>query len=160
MPIALTNRPELAAQRDVIRAAEETVRREKNRPLLPTVYLTGFQSPGQMRMQGEVFGLGQGSKMNNWSLRNDVSMQLIWSLDGLGLGNLARIKQQRGVQSRTIVDLRAFKTPSSPMSMAPKLISSPPRCACSKPSDQCARHSSLSTAITRGWLKPNASRTC
>ena len=109
MPIALTNRPELAAQRAMIRAAEETVRREKNRPLLPTVYLTGFQSPGQMRMQGEVFGLGQGSKMNNWSLRDDVSMQLIWSLDGLGLGNLARIKQQRGVQSRTIVDLRRIQ---------------------------------------------------
>ena len=70
-----------------------SIRQEKNRPLLPSVYITGFQSPGQMRMQFDVFGLGQGSKMDNWGLREDVSLQLIWHLEGLGLGNLARIKE-------------------------------------------------------------------
>jgi len=109
MPIAITNRPELASQRAMIQGAEAVIRQEKNRPLLPNVYLTGFQSPGQMRMQGMVFGLGQGSKMNNWSLREDVSLQLIWSLEGLGLGNLARIKRARGVESQTIVTLRKMQ---------------------------------------------------
>ncbi|MBX7073819.1 MAG: TolC family protein [Pirellulales bacterium] len=104
-PIAIRSRPELAAQRALVRAAQETIRREKYRPLLPTILLTGFQSPGYMRMQGTVFGTGRGAKMNNWSLREDVSAQVVWQLDGLGLGNLARIKQQRGVESENIVKL-------------------------------------------------------
>ncbi|HEY1784836.1 MAG TPA: TolC family protein [Pirellulales bacterium] len=106
MPIALTNRPELSSQRSVIEAADVAIRREKNRPLLPSVFITGFQSPGQMRMQAEVFGLGKNSSMNWWSLRDDVSLQLVWQLEGLGLGNLARIKKARGMESMAIVDLR------------------------------------------------------
>ena len=109
MPIALTNRPELASQRAMIQAAEQSIRQEKNRPLLPMFLLTGFQSPGQMRMQGEVFGLGKGAKMNNWSLRDDVSLQLVWQLEGLGLGNLARIKKARGMESEQIVVLRRMQ---------------------------------------------------
>jgi outer membrane protein TolC len=105
MPIAIRGRPELAAQRALVRAAQETIRREKYRPVLPTILLTGFQSPGYMRMQGMVFGTGRGAKMNNWSLREDVSAQVVWQLDGLGLGNLARIKKQRGVESENIVKL-------------------------------------------------------
>src|SRR5947209_11691421 len=43
MPIALTNRPELASRRALVLAAEQRVRREKNRPLLPNVLINGFQ---------------------------------------------------------------------------------------------------------------------
>jgi hypothetical protein len=39
-----------------------------------------------------------------WSLRDDVSLQLIWQLEGFGLGNCARIKEQRGEESRATVD--------------------------------------------------------
>ena len=35
MPIALTNRPELASRRALVQAAESAIRREKARPLLP-----------------------------------------------------------------------------------------------------------------------------
>jgi len=105
MPIGLANRPELASQQALIRAAAVTIRQEKARPLLPTILVTGFQSPGGMTMQGMVFGLGQGDKMNLWSLREDVSGQLIWQLDALGFGNMAKIKKQRGMESRAIVDL-------------------------------------------------------
>lgn len=105
MPIAMTHRPELASQRAMLQAAELAVRREKNRPLLPTVLLTGFQSPGGMRMQGMVFGIGNGMKMDLWSLREDVSAQVVWQLEGMGFGNLARIKKERGTQSQAIVDL-------------------------------------------------------
>ena len=35
-------------------------------------------------------------------------LQLLWQLEALGIGNLARIKEQRGEQSRAIIDL--FKT--------------------------------------------------
>ncbi len=106
MTLALEFRPELAAQRAMIRSAEAVVRQEKNRVVLPTLYLTGFQSPGHMRMQAMVFGLGHGSSMNNFSLREDVSLQAIWQLEGLGFGNLAKIKKSRGDQSEAIVRLR------------------------------------------------------
>ena len=76
------------------------IRQEKLRPLLPTILLTGFQTPGGMRMQFGAFGTGPDSAMNNWSIRDDVSLQAVWQLEGMGLGNLARIKKQRGEQSR------------------------------------------------------------
>ena len=64
MPVALTNRPEVAARRALLEAAEARVRREKARPLLPTVMLNGFQTPGGMYIQGGVFGLGPNSSLN------------------------------------------------------------------------------------------------
>ncbi len=106
MPIALSNRPEIASRRARILAAEAGVRREKARPLLPIVLLTGYQTPGGMLLQGGIFGLGPNSSLNQFAGRDDVSIQLIWQLESLGIGNLARIKAQRGQQSRAIVDLR------------------------------------------------------
>jgi hypothetical protein len=103
--IAILNRPELASQKSMIEAAEVRIRREKLRPFLPYLLLTGWQSPGGMRMQAGVFGTGRGHDLNNWSLRDDVSMQLIWQLEGFGLGNLARVKQQRGEESEQIVKM-------------------------------------------------------
>ena len=106
MPIALTNRPELASRRAMIEAAEAGIRREKARPLMPIVILTGYQTPGGMLIQGGFFGLGPNSSLNQWSGRDDVSIQLVWQLESLGIGNLARIKAQRGQQSRAVIDLR------------------------------------------------------
>jgi hypothetical protein len=105
MPIALTNRPEVASRRALIQAAESRIRREKSRPLLPVVMLNGFQSAG-MLIQGGVFALGPNSSLNQWVGRDDVSIQLMWQLENFGIGNLGRIKAQRGLQSRAIVDLR------------------------------------------------------
>ena len=45
MPIALTNRPEIASQRAMVQAATAGIRREKMRPVLPSVILNGFQAP-------------------------------------------------------------------------------------------------------------------
>jgi outer membrane protein TolC len=105
MPLALLNRPELASNRALVQAAEARLRREKMRPVLPNVMLNGFQSSGGMLIQAGVFGTGPNSSLNQWSGRSDVSVQLIWQLEGFGLGNLARIKRQRGEQSKAIVDL-------------------------------------------------------
>ena len=104
--IALTNRPELASYHALVQAAEARIRREKMRPLLPIVVIGGFQTPGGMLIQGGVFGLGPNSSLNQWTGRVDVSLQLVWQLDAFGIGNLARIKQQRGDESRTIIELR------------------------------------------------------
>jgi hypothetical protein len=102
--IAVANRPELSSRRALVQAAETRVRREKNRPLLPLILLNGFQSAG-MYYQIGIFGLGPNTSMNQYVYRSDPNIQLIWQLDGLGIGNLARIKQQRGEESQAFVDL-------------------------------------------------------
>ncbi len=106
MPIALTNRPEIASGRAFIEAAEVGLRREKARPFIPIVVLTGFQSPGGMFIQGGLFGLGPNSSLNQWTGRDDISIQFMWQLEHLGIGNLARIKAQRGRESQAVIDLR------------------------------------------------------
>ena len=58
-----------------------------------------------MVLQGGTFGLGPNSSLNQWAGRDDVSFQLIWQFDAFGIGNLARIKEQRGGQSETFVHL-------------------------------------------------------
>jgi outer membrane protein TolC len=103
--IALTNRPELSSRRALVQAAEERIRREKMRPFLPIVIINGFQASGGMLYQAGIFGLGPNSSLNQWTGRNDVSLQLVWQFDAFGIGNLARIKDQRGEQSGAIVDL-------------------------------------------------------
>ena len=45
MPIALTNRPELASRQALVEAAEVAIRREKARPFIPQIVLNGFQTP-------------------------------------------------------------------------------------------------------------------
>ena len=105
MPVALTNRPELASRQSLVQAAELKVRQEKMRPILPVVMLNGLQSAG-MWIQGGIFAIGPNSSLNQWNGRDDVSVQLIWQLENFGFGNLARIKGQRGLESQAIIDLR------------------------------------------------------
>ena len=66
--------------------------------------INGFQSPNEL-LQAGIFGLGQNKSLNQWTGRDDLSYQLIWQLEGFGIGNLARIKKQRGDQSRAVIDL-------------------------------------------------------
>jgi outer membrane protein TolC len=104
MNIALKNRPEIAANRALVAAAEARIRREKMRPALPVIMINGFQSAG-MLIQGGIFGLGPNSSLNQWTGRADVSLQAMWQLEGFGIGNLARVKQQRGEESHSIIML-------------------------------------------------------
>lgn len=105
IPIGLTNRPELAAHQAEIKAALVRIRQEKMRPVLPSIILTGFQTPGGMVPQASIFGTGKGGKMNQWSFRDDVSAQIMWQWDGFGFGNMALIKKRRGEQSQAITKL-------------------------------------------------------
>jgi outer membrane protein TolC len=105
MPVALANRPELASRQAIVQAAEVRVRREKWRPALPLFTINGFQHPG-FTLQAGVFGLGPNASMDQWRGRSDVTVQLVWQLEQFGLGNLAKIKRQRGLESRAIVDFR------------------------------------------------------
>jgi hypothetical protein len=103
MPVALANRPEIASRRALAAAAEAGVRREKARPLIPELALTGFQTPFEL-IQAGIFGFGPNSSLNQWRGRADVSLQPLIQWKNLGLGNLAMIKAQRGLESLAVVD--------------------------------------------------------
>ena len=107
MPVALTNRPELASHQALVQAAVAAIRREKARPFLPNVLLNGFQTPYE-QIQAGIFGIGPNSSLNQWRGRDDISIQPLWQLESLGIGNLARIKGQRGMESLAIIEF--FKT--------------------------------------------------
>ena len=104
IPIGLTNRPELASQQEVVAAVAQRIRREKGRMLMPSMLLNGFQTPHEL-IQFGIQGIGPGHNTELWSYRNDFSLQAMWELEALGLGNLARIKEQRGEQSQAIIEL-------------------------------------------------------
>jgi outer membrane protein TolC len=107
IPVGLTNRPELAAHQALVQAVATRIRQEKGRILLPSILINGFQTPYE-QIQAGIFGLGPNSSLNQWVGRADLSYQGLWELEGMGIGNLARIKEQRGEQSRAIIEL--FKT--------------------------------------------------
>ncbi len=105
MTVALANRPELASRQALLEAAAVRVQREKRRPFLPILRLDGFQH-AQMHLQYGIFGIGPNSSLNQFRGRADTSFQVMWQLEAFGIGNLARIKAQRGMQSQAVVDLR------------------------------------------------------
>jgi outer membrane protein TolC len=72
IPIGLTNRPELASQQALVQAVLVRIRQEKLRPLLPSVLLTGFQTPAELLEVGAQ-GFGNGGKLNLWNSRDDIS---------------------------------------------------------------------------------------
>jgi outer membrane protein TolC len=104
IPIGLTNRPELASHQAMVQATLVAIRREKLRPLLPSVLINGFQTPYEL-IEGGGYGVGNGGKLNIWSSRDDISPQLLWTAEQMGLGNLADIKEQRGMASQALVQL-------------------------------------------------------
>jgi hypothetical protein len=108
--IGLTNRPELAAHQAMVQATLVAIRQEKLRPLVPSVLLNGFQTPFELLEFGG-YGVGAGGKLNLWSSRDDISPQALWTAETMGLGTLARIKEQRGMSSQAVVEL--FKVQDS-----------------------------------------------
>jgi outer membrane protein TolC len=103
MPLALANRPEVASRKAMVAAAEASVRREKARPFIPVVSIAGFQTPFEM-LQAGIFGIGPNSSLNQWAGRDDFSIQPLFQLKNIGLGNLAQIKSQRGNESLAIIE--------------------------------------------------------
>ncbi len=107
MAVALTNRPELGTHKALVEASLAELRAEKSRPFLPTVLINGFQTPNEM-IQAGIFGIGPNSSLNQWRGRADLSYQPLWQLEAFGIGNLARIKAARGMQSMAIIEF--YKT--------------------------------------------------
>jgi outer membrane protein TolC len=99
IPIALTNRPELAAQQALVQASLRLLKLEKMRPLVPSLLLRGFSTPVVGTLGVSFFGGGLNDSLNNFGIRQDWDMQAIWTLQNFGLGNRALI-HQRAAENR------------------------------------------------------------
>jgi outer membrane protein TolC len=105
VPIGLTYRPELASQQAAVQATLTLLKQERLRPLIPSLLLRGFSTPVTGTLAAGVFGGGANSSIGNGGLRSDVDVQLLWQLDNLGFGNVAKIHQREGENRLAVIDL-------------------------------------------------------
>jgi outer membrane protein TolC len=107
IPIGLTLRPELASQQALVQAALARIRQERMRPLIPSLILAGGPGavgPGGFLMGG-VFASGAHGTGDPTGARDDVSAGLVWSLDNMGLGNRALVRERRAEQMQFLIEL-------------------------------------------------------
>jgi outer membrane protein TolC len=108
VPVALTNRPELAAQQALVQATLERQRQERLRPLVPSVLLRGAATNPSGTLAGGLFGGGRNNTVSNFSARGDFDVQVLWELQNLGLGNRARVDERRAENRLAVLEL--FRT--------------------------------------------------
>jgi outer membrane protein TolC len=105
IPLALMNRPELAAQQALVQATLERLRQERLRPLVPSVLLRGSSTPVTGTLAGGLYGGGPNDFMGNFGARSDFDLQVVWEFQNLGLGNRARVNERRGEHQLSILEL-------------------------------------------------------
>ncbi len=101
--VALNNRPELAENQALVRAAVQRVRTAQYRPLLPNVVLNynwgdfgGGPDPNMAIVGGKVVtvpGFGPSGRIHHFAPRSDFDATLLWRLNNMGFGNLAEIRE-------------------------------------------------------------------
>jgi outer membrane protein TolC len=101
IPLALTNRPELAAQQALVQATLEQLRQERARPFLPSLLVRGASTNPAGTLGAGVFGGGINESLNHFGARLDYDVQLLWELQNLGLGNRARVKERQAEHGLT-----------------------------------------------------------
>lgn len=92
--LAIRNRPELAANRELALAALERLRQARYGPLFPRVqidYLAG------------TFGGGRNSYIGDFSGRGDLGAQAYWELRNFGFGNAAQVRERAADRDSTIL---------------------------------------------------------
>lgn len=94
--IALRTRPDLAALRYVVSAAQQSVRKARTGPLLPRVVV---------EQQTGGFGGGVNDYVGQFAARSAVGAGLYWDLQNLGFGDLAVIRERRAELSQTLFRL-------------------------------------------------------
>lgn len=108
VPVALTNRPELAGQQAVVQAALARLRAEKVRPLVPSVALRSVSTNPGGTLGWGAFGGGRNNRVGDFAGRSDFDLQLFWEFQNFGLGNRARAGEQRAVHAAATLEL--FRT--------------------------------------------------
>ena len=104
IPIGLTNRPELAAHRALVQATLERLKQERLRPLLPSLVLQGRDGPGNL-FTGGLFGGGRNDNLDTWGGRFDMDMGVVWTLNNLGAGNGALVRERAAQQQAAVLEL-------------------------------------------------------
>lgn len=104
IPVALTNRPELAADQALIQAALVRVRQEKVRPFAPTVALRGVGS-NVSGLAGGYFGGGINGDVSNFGGRFSFDLQAVWEVQNLGFGNRATVREREAEQRAALLQL-------------------------------------------------------
>lgn len=105
IPIALMNRPELASRQALVAATLERLRQEKLRPLVPSVLLRGASTNPAGTLAGGYFGAGRNDRLGDFGARSDFDIQVLWELQNLGLGNRARVNEQRAEHQVALIEL-------------------------------------------------------
>lgn len=105
IPVALTHRPELAAQQALVQATLRLLRLEKLRPLIPSILLRGWSTPVTGTLAFGYFGGGQNGDLSNFGVRQDWDIQALWTLQNFGFGNRALIRQRDAENKVALVEL-------------------------------------------------------
>jgi outer membrane protein TolC len=94
IPVGLRNRPELASQQALIEATLQRLRQERLSPLIPSLVLRGTGTNPPASFSGGYYGAGNDS-VGKYGPRSDVELQAVWTLQGFGLVNRAKIRERR-----------------------------------------------------------------
>jgi outer membrane protein TolC len=108
IPVALTNRPELATQQALVRATLQRLRQERLRPLIPSVLLRGASTNPAGTLAAGLFGGGLNDNMGHFGMRSDFDVQVLWELQNLGFGNRARVNERKAENELAVLEL--FRT--------------------------------------------------
>jgi outer membrane protein TolC len=103
--IGLSSRPELAADQALVQAALARLRQEKLRPFIPSILLRGASTPVTGTLGAGVFAGGTNGDLGSTSARSDWDLQILWQLDNLGLGNIARARQRDSEHCQALLEL-------------------------------------------------------
>ncbi len=103
--VGLTNRPELASQQAFVLATLERLKQEKMRPLIPSLAFRSTSTNPSGSLAVGSFGAGSSGKIGDFGGRFDYDIQVIWELENLGLGNLAKVKARRSEHQSALLEL-------------------------------------------------------
>jgi outer membrane protein TolC len=104
MPLAVRNRPEIASRRELVAAAEQILRQERNRPFLPNLIAASPATPTGLLAAGN-FSAGANDSLGSNGSRLDIEVAAVWQLQNAGVGNVGRIRQRRAERDVTSIDL-------------------------------------------------------
>jgi outer membrane protein TolC len=108
IPVALSNRPELASRQALVQATIARLKQERMRPLVPSVLIRGAATnPGKTLSSG-YFGGGINDNLSNFAGRNTFDVQLVWEFQNLGMGNRAQVRERQAENQQAVLDL--FRT--------------------------------------------------
>jgi outer membrane protein TolC len=108
IPVALTNRPELATQQALVQATLQRLRQERIRPLVPSVLLRGASTGIFGTLGWGYFGGGVNDQLGKFGSRSDFDVQVLWELQNLGFGNHALVNARRAENQLAVLEL--FRT--------------------------------------------------